>query len=105
MTRIQTGKQILIDALGLSYNEFHALVLGASVGVLTGVLFAIGHTSLAVLLTLCMVLFAILGKPFGRADKHASNTIGAKTIKYEPWYFASATLSKFVLAIAISFAV
>ena len=80
------GKPVLQTRNPLTYTEFHALVLGAVVGVLAGYAHGIGRTAVAAAFASLFVALAL--------GVHANGTLpmAQRTVRREPWYALAALL-------------
>ena len=80
------GNPVLGTKNSLTYTEFHAVILGAVVGVLAGYAHAIGRTSIAATFTSIFVALAL--------GIYATGKLSAaqRTVRREPWYALAALL-------------
>lgn len=80
-------------------NEIHAVVLGATLGVLLGWAHANGFTTTAMIGSAVLVGYAVVGRPFMQGLPHDAeeypDTIALRTIQYEPWWFLAAFVPVF----------
>ena len=88
----------------ISYNEVHAVAIGAVIGLVVGSLMSLQEFEYAIGLTFTFTGYALIGEPFLTSLPHDDERhedigrIGLKTIKYEPWYALSAfAVSAFVV--------
>lgn len=94
--RVHEGDEALVTIGGqkLSVNEWHASVLGACSGVLTGLTLGVGAAMLALGTGTALLIYALGGKGLGKGP---DTPVGLRTIRHEPWWF----LVPFVAAILV----
>ena len=80
------GNPVLETKNRLTYTEFHAVILGAVVGVLVGYAHAIGRTTAAVTFTSIFVALALGVYARGKLSP------AQRTVRREPWYALAALL-------------
>lgn len=94
----EKGKEIVVDRLGLSYNELHSFVTGLSMAVGLSVVFDYLPVTASVIFIEIILLPLGLSLHSYVKDYHS---VPAKAIAYtvraEPWYFLSVFNFVFVL--------
>lgn len=107
---IESGDKVIVRVPVLDHpitiNEIHAFQLGV-----TGLLFGLGATSslpvlpdMAVILSALLLGYAILGNPAFHSLGHKEpeyKTMGMRTIKHEPWWFAVPFMTTFILGLTV----
>jgi len=102
---LQNGDKVIVRVPGLDHpitiNEIHAAQLGL-LGLFVGLLYASGSHAIASGVSVTVLSYAVLGSPaFHSLDHDAPTykTIGMRTIKHEPWWFAVPYVLSFLVAV------
>ena len=104
---LQKGDKIVVRVPVLNHpitiNEIHAAQLGL-IGLFVGLLYASGSHTIASGISVLVLSYAILGSPAFHSLNHDApkyKTIGMKTIKHEPWWFAFPYLITFLIGLYV----
>lgn len=89
------GKSVFGTENSITYTEVHALILGATVGLLAGYGHTIGQTKLATSFTAIFVAVALGIKYTGKIPA------AQQTIRREPWYALAALVVAGVVALTV----
>ena len=85
----------------ITINEVHAAQLGL-LGLFVGLLYASGSHTIASGVSVMLLSYAVLGNPAFHSldhDKPEYKTIGMRTIKHEPWWFAVPYVTTFLIGL------
>lgn len=99
------GTSEIIPQIGLSYNEWHAMIIGASIGVLTSSIIALTPTPFDIIATFIAVdkALAVTGKSITTdlVKTYPPTYAYIYNIRSEPWYYLATLVIFYILGLSI----
>jgi hypothetical protein len=99
------AKEYIVPSIGLSYNEWHAMLIGGSIGILNAAIVALTPTVFTILSGLIM-----LDKALAATGKSLTTNILKTypptysyiyTIRSEPWYYLVSLVTPYVISLLL----
>jgi len=99
----ETALGVPVVGWSVTYNEAHAVTLGAALGTVSG-LVAVVHVAVGVTILTTVAVYGIVGFPaFGCLDRahQRPRHIGRRTLRYEPWWALAGLVPPFLAVVAL----